>query len=1266
VEMIASVRKPILITFIAAIIVLVVAVGVAVQWMHRTLEDIFLQEVRLISSLRLQGIQQEAGRQLEGLVAVLQMQDDLLQTFSARDRDRLLRQVLPFYRQFEKSHGITGLYFLNPDRHVLLHLPHSEAFDDLLAHRILLDSEKTGSRSQGLRVGPSGSLLFCVVVPWRDQGGKLAGYVAVDLEINALLRALEHEFHARFFAFVDKRWIVREQWERLANTRSFNAQWNQFAEVVIAPMSHSSLPAWLDDDFLGGISTISPQANDSLLYWLEKHDHFEKMDLQDGAGVALGWIGIIADDMQFDSVQRKNLSMITLAILSIAAFMIIVFNRRLVTVDRTIAHSVRSLTKSEARYSAILNTAMDAIVSIDKDGIVLEYNRAAEATFGFSRQEMMGTRFSDSIIPDEMRDKHNVAMKHYLASGQNHLLGRRVELPAMHRDGRRLDIELAITVVSIAEDVFFTAFLRDISQKKADEGRLRLQAAALEAAANPIVITDVQSVIQWINPAFTKLTGYRSEEVIGQKPNILKSGEHDSAFFKTMWDTILSGEVWHHEVVNRKKDGSLYIQESVITPVRDESGRIRHFIAIQQDITDKKRIENERNRFWLAVEQSPVTTVITDPEGLIEYVNPQFCHVTGYAQHEVIGNNPRVLKTESTPEEVYSGMWQTIASGNTWRGELLNRKKNGDLFWESTLIAPIFNDRGKIQHYLAIKEDITEKKAYEAALREARQKADAANRAKSEFLATMSHEIRTPMNGILGMVELLLDGPLDRQQYHYAQTVYRSGESLLNLLNDILDFSKIEASQIVLERTSLDLKELLADVADVFSPLAHSKSLPLSIKLTPEAMNTAVLGDPVRLRQIMINLAGNAVKFTHNGGVLLHTICLAESPDGNLFRFEVTDTGIGIDGEAQKRLFQPFVQADGTTTRRYGGSGLGLSIVRKLVELMGGKVGLDSVPGQGSTFWFEATLELDKNALTGIGGQDKEKKQPPETHFQNYDFSGLRILVAEDFEINRDVIMGMLGRLGCHAHWAEHGRKAVEMAAAFPYDLILMDMHMPEMDGFTATAHIRQRHSLEPNHPHIPIIAITADAMSGDREKCLAAGLDDYIAKPFRSRDLIRILKTWGTQANPWIPPQTQQETPTVAPPEDSSQSVTAAMQIAKEQDTSSLPVVDLKELSNLHSEVGDDFELIVKTFLNILPERIRDILASSKDSAALANNAHRLKGGARTLGALQLADLCQCLEKVAKTGSMDDAIPLMDAIQRSALVTEVDLQERLGSIDLK
>ncbi|HIJ82872.1 MAG: Histidine kinase [Magnetococcales bacterium] len=935
--------------------------------------------------------------------------------------------------------------------------------------------------------------------------------------------------------------------------------------------------------------------------------------------------------------------LVLLGILCLSTFMTILFYRRMGMVERDVARSIQSLKASETRYSTILDTAMDAFISIDANGTILEFNKAAEAMFGYSRDEIVGTAITQTIVPKELVGQHLQGMQRFLATGKSNILNRRIEVTTLHKNGHNLNAEVAITVVPMEQSTFFTAVLRDITQKKIIDERLHLQSAALEAAANPIVITDIQGNIQWTNPAFSRLTGYLPTEVLGQKPSLLKSGEHDDSFYEHLWKTILSGQVWHQEVINKKKDGTRYIQETVITPVLDSSGKVQNFIAIQQDVTDKKRIENERNRFWLAVEQSPVTTIITGPDGLIEYVNPQFCRVTGYSQEEVIGKNPQFLHADTLTPSTYADMWQTIALGKTWRGELLNQKKTGETFWESTLISPIFNDVGKIQHYVAINEDITEKKAYETTLKEARQKADAANHAKSEFLTTMSHEIRTPMNGILGMVELLLDSPLNQQQRRHAQTAYRSAESLLTLLNDILDLSRVEASQVKLEKTPLNLDDLMGEVVDIFSPMAQNKGLALSLRLPPPEKLGQVLGDPVRLRQIMVNLTGNAVKFTENGSVTTHVTLLSESPAEVRLRFEVKDTGIGIDDDAKTRLFQPFVQADSSTTRRYGGSGLGLSIVRKLIDLMGGRLGLDSHPGQGSSFWFEIALEKSSAPFSLA---EETRRLASASDSANH-FSGIRVLVAEDFEINRDVILEILRKLGCEPHWAEHGRKAVEMADASAYDLIFMDMHMPEMDGITATKHIRQQQLAHPHRPRTPIIAVTADAMSGDREKCLAAGLDDYIAKPYRSKDLLRAIKTWVPEnryanrpANPAPPPVT----------------------VAESTCTDS-QIFDPGELSNLYQEVGEEIENILGIFLRVLPERVLSIVNTANDPVSLADHAHRLKGGAKTLGAIQLARLCQQLETMAKSGTTETIAPLMDELRASAIHTETLLRDKLKEL---
>ncbi|MBF0348303.1 MAG: PAS domain S-box protein [Magnetococcales bacterium] len=1247
--MTVSVKRPILLVFVASVFLLVAMMVFAIQWMHRTLEQLHLQENRHGIETSLDVMQASKEGNLESLLDMLQQQPVLTQALASKDRDRLLRLTMPLWPSFHKAADITRFTFLSPDHHVVLRVHQPHLHGDLITHATLLQSERTGVTAHGLEPGRSGELVWQLVQPWRDQSGTVIGFVELGMSIMPMLVDLEKISQTKLYPFIYKSLIKRDLWESKIKEQQSRSSWDQFNDVVLLEESgHVPPPPWLTDVFMQNVTGIFTQSYFSPWYWISPHDHFQRIELYDSSNRSLGWLAIVANDEVYESLLREHLLMLLSGLLGLSLFMTFLFYRRLGGIEQNVASVISRLSESETRYSTILDTAMDAFISIDTMGTIMEFNKAAEATFGYSRREIIGAKIVETIIPENFRDQHMKGLKRFIATGRSKILNRRLELTALHKDGRQLDTEVAITLVPMGKDTFFTAFLRDITQKKVSEKQLRLQAAALEAAANPIVITDVQGLIQWINPAFTRLTGYRPDEVLGCKPNLLKSGEHDQIFYDHLWRTILSGQVWHHEVINRKKDGTLYVQESVITPVRDETNQVRNFIAIQQDITDKKRIENERNRFWLAVEQSPVTTVITDPDGLIEYVNPQFCRVTGYDQNEVIGKNPKILKSDSTPAEVFADMWRTISAGNTWRGELLNRKKDGTHFWESTLIAPIFNDAGKIQHYLAIKEDITEKKVYETTLKEARQRADAANRAKSEFLATMSHEIRTPMNGVLGMVELLLETPLNQEQRKYAQTVYRSGESLLTLLNDILDLSRIEARQIKLEKAPLDLKDLLQEVLDVFSPLAHGKSLSLSLNFTPPDMNTSILGDPVRLRQIVVNLTGNAVKFTERGSVTMHLFQVWEQSDRTAYRFEVQDTGIGVEVEAQGRLFHPFVQADSTTTRRYGGSGLGLSIVRKLVELMDGTIGLHSTPGQGSTFWFELTLEHQQEVVglesnQGVVVKPSEPLISPPTR----NFSGIRILVAEDFEINRDVILEMLRKLGCEVDWAENGRKAVEMVASGSYDLIFMDMHMPEMDGFAATAHIRQwQQRAGDNHP-VPIIAVTADAMSGDREKCLAAGLDDYIAKPFRSRDLVRVLEAWI--------PGMSRDTPSTL------KSETAQVQKSERDTTSSPPkVIDEEELDRLFQEVGDELESIVTVFLQVLPERVQDIINAAGNPEVLAKCAHRLKGGARTLGAFQLADLCQQLERKAKQGVMDDP-SLLAQIKESADRTRTILGERFA-----
>ena len=645
--------------------------------------------------------------------------------------------------------------------------------------------------------------------------------------------------------------------------------------------------------------------------------------------------------------------------------------------------------------------------------------------------------------------------------------------------------------------------------------------------------------------------------------------------------------------------------------IRDDAGNPLRMIGMNYDITKFKQLESVQHKLSRAVEQSPVGIIITDVRGKIEYVNPFFTKITGYTVDEAIGQNPRVLQSGQTPPETYSMLWQTILSGQTWKGDFVNKGKNGVLFWEQATISPLTDEFGTITHFVAVKEDVTEKKRILAELVTAKELAETANFAKSDFLANMSHEIRTPMNGVIGMTGLLLETELSDEQRRYAETVRNSGESLLHLINDILDFSKIEAGKIELETLNFNLSSLLDDFSATLAVRAHEKGLELICAVAPD-VPAYLRGDPGRLRQILTNLVGNAVKFTHQGGISVQASLVSETYDKAMIRFSIKDTGIGIPVAKQELLFQKFTQIDTSTVRRYGGTGLGLSISKELAELMGGEIGVTPEEGRGSEFWFTVHMgkQTDPSLTVVTRYLYRELRRRP-----------CRILLAEDNITNQQVALAILKKMGLRADVVANGTEAIMALETLPYDLVLMDLQMPEMDGVEATRHIRNSQSAASNHG-IPIIAMTAHTIKGDREHCLEAGMNDYVTKPIYPHTLAEAL-------DKWLPKDTAVSTEQAAPEPEITSSVTA-------REPQSL-VYDRDGLMDRLEDEGL-VRMVTECFLEDMPRLIEMLRAclEAGDAPGAERQAHTIKGAAANVGGETLRKMANEMEKAGKAGDLD------------------------------
>lgn len=757
-------------------------------------------------------------------------------------------------------------------------------------------------------------------------------------------------------------------------------------------------------------------------------------------------------------------------------------------------NNLKSISEAENKFEKLFDNSIEAIIIISNNKIT-DCNPYACTLFGVSKSSLIGKTlldFSPAKQPDGKTSSEIIS-----SLIEESLAGREHKFEwTFVRSGKLIFTDISISNFTVNGRKLAAVFIRDITARTFAEEANRKLSRAVEYSPLSIVITDYDANIEYVNPEFTELTGYLPEEVLGMNPKILASGKTAQSVYKNMWNTIKSGATWYGEFCNKKKNGELFWENAIISPIKDDEGRITHFLALKEDITEKKKTMENLALQSQMLDSIAQAVIAVKPDTSIMYMNSPAEKLFGWTQQELSGKS--VLDV-GVSEEYMNDARQILLKlrkDGFVSSELIVKRKDGSQFPVLISAANVTNLAGEQIGFIGVFTDLTEIKRKEFELKLAKENAEEMNRLKSSFLANMSHELRTPLTGILGFTEILKDEVSDDGQREMIEYIKMSGQRLLSTFNSILDLSSIEANKYKIIYSDINIYDLLQTEINLFKSTAALKKVEILLEAPDE--KSTIISDEHILKNIISNLIDNAIKFTHAGQITIGYY-FTEVFSVRFLNIFIRDTGIGIPEEAKKIIFDEFRQASEGLGRSYEGSGLGLAITSKFVKLLNGEINVFSKVGAGSEFVIK--IPAGNSAGRGLTGQ---KESISDFIFSvDKDSDGkLKILLVEDDESNSNFIKHVLEPVYL-IDIADNGKAAIKMAAESSYDLILMDINLGAgMDGLLVSKTIR---SID-KYANVPIIAITAYAMAGDKAKFLSQGLTDYIAKPFAISELLNVV----------------------------------------------------------------------------------------------------------------------------------------------------------------